>query len=66
MTASKQLEQKIMNLIPFFIVFYVESSSPGFFDQMYGTSMGRMLMSGCLAVYLASFLLAAKILDIEV
>lgn len=66
MTASKQFEQKIMNLIPFFIVFYVETSSPGFFDQMYGTLLGRVLMSGCLVVYLISFLLAAKILDIEV
>ncbi len=66
MTASRQFEQKIMNLIPFFIVFYVESASPGFFDQMYNTNMGRMLMSGCLAVYLISYVLAKKILDIEV
>ena len=66
MTASRQFEQKIMNLIPFFIVFYVESASPGFFDQMYNTNMGRMLMSGCLAVYLISYVLAKKILDIEI
>ena len=54
LTASRQFEQKIMNLIPFFIVFYVESASPGFFGQMYGTGLGRMLMSGCLAVDLVS------------
>lgn len=66
MTASKQFEQKIMNLIPFFIVFYVESSSPRFFDQMYETNLGRALMSVCLVVYVVSFLMARKILDIEV
>lgn len=66
LTASKQFEQKIMNLIPFFIVFYVEGSSPGFFQQMYGTGLGRMLMSGCLVVYLAAYILAGKILSIEV
>lgn len=66
MTASRQFEQKIMNMIPFFIVFYVESASPGFFDQMYATNMGRILMSGCLAVYLISYVLAKKILDIEI
>lgn len=66
LTASKQFEQKIMNLIPFFIVFYVEGSSPGFFAQMYGTGLGRMLMTGCLVLYLASYLLAWKILAIEV
>ena len=66
MTASRQFEQKIMNMIPFFIVFYVESASPGFFGQMYGTSMGRVLMSSCMAIYLVSYILAKKILDIEV
>lgn len=66
LTASRQFEQKIMNLIPFLIVFYVESSSPGFFGQMYGTGLGRMLMTGCLVVYLISFLMAQKILAIEV
>ena len=66
MTASRQFEQRIMNMIPFFIVFYVESASPGFFDQMYGTNMGRILMSGCLVVYLVSYVLAKKILDIEI
>lgn len=66
MTASRQFEQRIMNVIPFFIVFYVESASPGFFQQMYGTGMGRILMSGCLIVYLISYILAKKILEIEV
>ncbi len=66
MTASRQFEQKIMNMIPFFLVFYIESASPGFFGQMYGTGLGRILMSSCLAVYLISYILARKILDIEV
>lgn len=66
MTASRRFEQKIMNLIPFFIVFYVELSSPGFFDQMYGTLMGRVLMSGCLSMYLVSVVLSGRILRIEV
>ncbi|MCI8659756.1 MAG: type II secretion system protein F [Lachnospiraceae bacterium] len=66
MTASRQFEQKIMNMIPFFIVFYVESSSPGFFGQMYGTGMGRILMSICLVMYLISYVTAKKILEIEV
>ncbi len=66
MTASRQLEQKIMSLIPVFIVFYVEGSSPGFFGQMYGTWLGRILMTGCMAVYLTSILLSQKILDIQI
>lgn len=41
MTAEKQFEQKIMNLVPYCIVIYIEFSSPGFFRQMYGTAAGR-------------------------
>ncbi len=66
MTASRQFEQKIMNLIPFFIVLYVDCSSPGFFSQMYETMMGRILMSICLFVYVISFYLGRRILNIEV
>ncbi len=66
MTASRRFEQKIMNLIPFFIVFYVDGASPGFFDQMYETGAGRLLMTICLAVYLISYVTARKILEIEI
>lgn len=66
LTASKQFEQKIMNLIPFFIVIYVESASPGFFNQMYQTALGRVLMSVCMVIYLISYVLSKKILAIEI
>ena len=66
MTAAKQFEQKIMNLIPFFLVLYVDVSSPGFFDMMYQTSAGRGIMTGCLVLYAAAYALAGRILRIEV
>lgn len=66
MTASKVFEQKIMNGIPFLIVLYIDLTSPGFFHVMYGTWMGRAVMTACLAVYGAAYILSKKILDIEV
>ena len=66
MTAEKQFEQKIMNLIPFFLVLYVDVSSPGFFDMMYQTGAGRGIMTGCLVLYAAAYALAGRILRIEV
>jgi tight adherence protein B len=66
MTASRQFEQKVMNMIPFLIVFYVEGASPGFFDQMYATMLGKILMTICLVVYLLSYVIAGKLLEIEV
>lgn len=66
MTAEKQFEQKVMNIMPFFIVLYVDLSSPGFFSQMYETLAGRIIMTCCLVVYLTACLLSARILKIEV
>lgn len=65
LTSSRQFEQKIMNLIPFFIILYIDGTSPGFFDMMYDSTMGRVIMSICLAVYLAAYLMAGMILKIE-
>ena len=66
MTASRQLEQKIMNLLPFFIILYIDMTSPGFFDLMYTTMLGRIFMTVCLAVYILAIWLAKRILDINI
>ncbi len=66
MTASKQFELKIMNLIPFFIVIYIDFTSPGFFQIMYTTGAGRILMTICMAIYMIAFWTAKRIMDIEI
>lgn len=66
LTASKQLEQKIMSAIPFFIVLYIEASSPQFFAQMYEEMSGRVVMTVCFVFYIVAYGLAQKILAIEV
>lgn len=65
-TASRRLEQKIMSTIPVFIVFYLELTSPGFFDVLYMTAAGRGIMTGCLLVYAGSVVLAGKLMEITV
>ena len=66
LTASRQLEQRIMSLMPFGMILYIDATSPGFFEIMYGTIMGRIVMSACLVVYGISCYLSEKILDIQV
>lgn len=66
MTASKQFEQKIMNMIPFFIVLYIDMTSPGFFSLMYSTGAGRILMTICMVVYITAFMIAKRIMKIEI
>lgn len=65
-TASRRLEQKIMSMIPVFIVLYMELTSPGFFQILYTTVLGRMIMTACFGVYLLSCFAAKKILEIEI
>lgn len=65
-TAEKRLEQKVMSIIPIVIVLYIEVTSPGFFGVMYETAAGRIIMTVCLAAYIAAILIGQKILEIEV
>ncbi len=66
MISGRKTEQKIMNAVPFFIIFYVGSTSKGFFDVLYHNLIGVIVMTACLGFYLASYMLSEKIVDIEV
>ena len=66
MTAAKRFEQSIMNIIPILIVIYIDLTSPGFFDLMYSTIIGRIIMTVCLVAYIVAVLMAKKILKIEI
>lgn len=66
MIAAKQLEQRIMNLIPMGILLFVRVTNPGFLDVMYTAWIGRGVMSVCLVIYGGAFLLAERIVDIKV
>lgn len=63
---AKQLEQKIMNLIPILIILYIQSTSPGFFDPLYHNIVGVIIMSICLAIYGIAYKMAKKITTIQV
>ena len=55
-----------MNMVPFFIIFYISISSPGFFDVLYHNPFGIVLMSICMVVYMAAYLMSEKIVNISV
>lgn len=64
--AARKFEQKVMNAVPLFILFYIDITSPGFFEPMYGNPAGICIMTICLIVYFAAFLLSRKIVTIEI
>lgn len=64
--SEKQFEQKIMCVIPFFILIYIGMTSPGYFDSLYHSSSGISIMTACLAAYIVAILWGIKITAIEV
>ena len=63
---GRRYEQKIMKAVPLLILVYMELTSPDYFGVLYGTVAGRIIMTVCLAVYLAAWVLADRIGSIEV
>ena len=64
--AAKKFEQTVMAMMPCGIIFYMQITSPGFFEQVYGTMFGVLFMTGCLVLYAGAFYLGRRIVRIEV
>ena len=66
LVSAKKLEQNIMNLVPFFILVYVNMTSKGFFQVLYHNLVGNMIMTIGVVVYIGAIFLEDKIMDIQV
>lgn len=64
--AAKKSEQMIMSMMPFGIILYMQITSPGFLQVLYGNAFGIAAMTACLVIYGAAFWMGKKIVDIEV
>ena len=63
--AEKKLEQRIMTVIPIFLILYIKLMSPGFLDVMYESILGRIIMTIGMGMYVAAFIWANKIIEME-
>ena len=64
--AAKRMEQLIMSIVPCGIILYVQLTSPGYMDVLYGNMLGVAVMIVCLSLYAVAFYLGKKIMEIEV
>lgn len=64
--SAKKLEQSIMNLVPFLILFYVDITSKGFFQVLYHNIAGNIVMTIGIVVYISAICMEDKILDINI
>lgn len=61
--AARRLESRIMNIVPLVILLYLDLTSPGYFDVLYGNFSGICIMSACLAVYLFAYALSEQMMQ---
>ena len=66
LVSSRLLEQRIMTLIPAVMIVYMDLTSDGLLDPLYGNAAGVLIMTVCLAIYLAAMLLGRKMVRIDV
>lgn len=64
--AGKKLEQKIVGVTPFVLVYIIKSSGSGFLDPLFDTAAGRLVMTAALMLLAAGYAISRKIMDIEV
>ncbi len=63
--ASKDMERKMMNIVPFLIILYIGITSPGYFDMLYHSLSGMAIMTGCMATYLIAVVWGRKLIWIH-
>jgi len=66
MIAQKELEQKIMNVIPLFILLYMDITSPKYMEVLYKNVIGIVLMTLCLIIYMLAIIISEHIIDIKI
>ena len=60
--SGRKMELNIMKAIPFGILLYVNLANPGYFDSLYHNFTGVVIMTACLAVYLAAVVMGEVIM----
>ena len=61
---GKKTESRVMCIIPFFILFYMDTTSRGYFNVMYHNPIGIGIMTLCMIAYIFAFLMAEKITEV--
>lgn len=66
MIAAKQMEKKIMTVMPYFILFYVRTANPGYFDILYKSFAGILVAAISLLCLWAADIWAERVTEIEI
>ncbi|MCI5622204.1 MULTISPECIES: type II secretion system F family protein [Anaerostipes] len=66
MTAAKQMEKNIMTVMPFFVLFYVRMTNPGYFSVLYETVLGKGISMAAVLFLMGASIWAERVVTIEI
>ena len=64
--SGRKYEQRIMCIIPIGIIIYLRITSREFLSVLYHNPAGTVIMTACLAIYIASYMISVRLIDIRV
>jgi len=64
--AAKKMEQGVMSVVPCGIILYMQITSPGFLDVLYGNITGIVVMTVCLGGYVMAYRAGKRMVEVEV
>ena len=64
--SAKKMEFRIMTIIPLGMIAYLKISFPEFLDVLYGNTVGVIIMSVCLCIYVIAYEIGKRMVEIEV
>ena len=64
--SAKKMELRIMTIIPLVMIVYLKICFSEFMEVLYGNVTGIVIMSICLVIYLISYEMGKRMVEIEV
>ena len=64
--SGKKYEQKVMSVIPIGIILYLRISSGNYLSVLYHNALGIIIMTLCLIIYIISYAISDKFINIHV
>lgn len=66
MLSSKKFEQKVLSIMPVFIIALLSVTTEDYMAPVFNTPIGRIVMTIAMVVIVAGYFISAKIMDINV
>ncbi|WP_242866737.1 type II secretion system F family protein [Abyssisolibacter fermentans] len=66
MLSQKKLEQKILGIMPIVLILLLSWSCPEYMNPVFNTFIGKVVITIAIALFVVSYFLAVKIINIEV